>query len=93
MSTLTTPPATEQELDDLLSRPAGGVGAAMGIDPVLVGEESSDALLSSASEIHDPYGYPSVPLRRLVRSVGHRVAGGSRQLGKATKFQQREGKF
>src|SRR5699024_5904512 len=74
-------------------RLAHWLGEEMGIEPVLVGEESSDALLSSASEIHDLYGYPSVPLRRLVRWVGQWVAGGGRQLGKATKFQQREGKF
>ena len=74
-------------------RLAHWLGEEMGIEPVIVGEESADALLSDSSEIHELYGYPSVPLRRLVRWVGGWVAGGGRQLGKATKFQQREGKF
>ncbi len=69
------------------------LGEVMGSAPVLAGEESTDALLSDAGECHDRYGYPSVPLRRLVRWVGEWVADGGRQLGKATKFQQREGKF
>ena len=74
-------------------RLAQWLGEEMGVDPVIVGEESADALLNDAAEIHELYGYPSVPLRRLVRWVGRWVADGGRQLGKATKFQQREGKF
>jgi nucleoside-diphosphate-sugar epimerase len=74
-------------------RLAHWLGEEMGIAPLIDGEESADALLNDASEIHELYGYPSVPLRRLVRWVGRWVAGGGRQLGKATKFQQREGKF
>lgn len=69
------------------------LGEEMGVAPQIVGEESSDALLNDAAEVHELYGYPTVPLRRLVRWVGQWVAGGGRQLGKATKFQQREGKF
>jgi len=65
----------------------------MGMEADLVGEESSDALLSDASQCIERYGYPTIPLRKLVRWVGHWVEGGGRQLGKATKFQQREGKF
>lgn len=74
-------------------RIARWLGEEMGVEPILVGEESVDALLSDAAEVHELYGYPSVPLRRLVRWVGRWVADGGRQLGKATKFQQREGKF
>lgn len=74
-------------------RLAHWLGEEMGIAPKIVGEESPDALLNDAAEIHELYGYPSVPLRRLVRWVGQWVGGGGRQLGKATKFQQREGKF
>ncbi|GAA4288044.1 NAD-dependent epimerase/dehydratase family protein [Georgenia daeguensis] len=65
----------------------------MGAEVTLVGEESADALLNDAAECHERYGYPTVPLRRLVRWVGQWVADGGRQLGKATKFQQREGKY
>jgi nucleoside-diphosphate-sugar epimerase len=65
----------------------------MDTEVILAGEESADALLNDASECHERYGYPTVPLRRLVRWVGQWVADGGRQLGKATKFQQREGKY
>ena len=74
-------------------RLATWLGEEMGIEPQFTGEESADALLSDASAIHELYGYPTVPLRRLVRWVGQWVTLGGRQLGKATKFQQREGKF
>ncbi|GAA4525167.1 NAD(P)-dependent oxidoreductase [Brachybacterium paraconglomeratum] len=74
-------------------RLAHWLGEEMGIEPRIVGEESADALLNDAAAVHELYGYPSVPLRRLVRWVGQWVGGGGRQLGKATKFQQREGKF
>lgn len=59
----------------------------------LQGQESEDALLSDASHCFETYGYPTVPLRRLVRWIAAWVADGGRQLGKATKFEQREGKF
>ncbi len=65
----------------------------MGVDLVLTGQEADDALLSDAADCHAEFGYPTVPLRRLVRWVAHWVSGGGRQLGKATKFQQREGRY
>lgn len=74
-------------------RIAQWLGEDMGIEPVIVGEEAGDALLSDSSQAHELFGYPGVPLRRLVRWVGQWVADGGHQLGKATKFQQREGKF
>lgn len=74
-------------------RLAGWLAEDMGMDVEIVGEESSDALLSDASECIERFGYPTVSLRRLVRWVGQWVADGGRQLGKATKFQQREGKY
>ncbi|MDO5535602.1 MAG: NAD-dependent epimerase/dehydratase family protein [Propionibacteriaceae bacterium] len=65
----------------------------MGTEVTLVGEESSTALLNDASLCHRLYGYPSVALRQLVSWVAQWVAGGGRQLGKATKFQQRDGAY
>lgn len=69
------------------------LGQEMGIEPVFTGAEASDALLSDAGTCHELFGYPTVQLRHLVRWVGRWVADGGRQLGKATKFAQREGKF
>lgn len=65
----------------------------MGVTPEFRGVESADALLNDAGECHERFGYPTVPLRRLVAWVADWVGRGGRQLGKATKFQQREGKF
>ena len=65
----------------------------MGMALRTVGEESTDALLADASECAERYGYPTVPLRRLVRWVGRWVVDGGRQFGKPTKFQQRAGKY
>ena len=74
-------------------RIAQWLGEEMGTAPIIVGEEATDALLSDSSEAHERFGYPSVSLRQMVRWVGRWVSDGGRQLGKATKFQQREGKF
>lgn len=74
-------------------RLATWIGQDMGIEPRITGEESEDALLADASACHDIFGYPSVPLRRLVRWVSNWVASGGRALHKPTKFQQREGAF
>lgn len=65
----------------------------MGVEPTFSGAESPDSLLNDASECHERFGYPSVPLRRLVGWVAEWVGKGGRQLNKATKFQQREGRF
>lgn len=74
-------------------RLATWLGQEMGTQVEFVGTESTDALLADASLCHELFDYPSVPLRRLVRWVAAWVGQGGRQLGKATKFQQREGKF
>jgi dTDP-4-dehydrorhamnose reductase len=65
----------------------------MGTRANIVGTEADDALLADAAECADLYGYPTVPLRRLVRWVAEWVQQGGTHYGKATKFQQREGKF
>ncbi|QIK71020.1 NAD(P)-dependent oxidoreductase [Propioniciclava coleopterorum] len=65
----------------------------MNLPVEIVGEEAQTALLNDSSTAHRLYGYPTVPLRELVSWVGRWVADGGRQLGKATKFQQRDGKF
>lgn len=57
------------------------------------GEEAGDALLSDASECHALFGYPSVPALQLIRWVAHWLSHDGVQLEKATKFQQRDGRF
>jgi nucleoside-diphosphate-sugar epimerase len=65
----------------------------MGRDVTLTGTEGADALLNDAGDCFDLYGYPTVPARRLISWVADWVDGGGRLLGKATKFQQRTGKY
>lgn len=57
------------------------------------GEEAEDALLSDARKAHRLYGYPSVSPQELMEWTVDWFAKGGRQLGKATKFEQRTGKF
>ncbi len=57
------------------------------------GQEAPDALLSNAARAFALFGYPRVPLLQLVDWVAHWVARGGRSLGKATKFEVRDGRF
>jgi nucleoside-diphosphate-sugar epimerase len=57
------------------------------------GEERPDALLSNAAHAFALFGYPRVPLLRLVDWVADWVSRGGRALGKPTKFEVRDGRF
>ncbi|MGK7864579.1 NAD-dependent epimerase/dehydratase family protein [Falsiroseomonas sp. E2-1-a4] len=57
------------------------------------GTEAPTALLSNAARAFQAFGYPSVPLLTLVDWVADWVASGGRALGKATKFEVRDGRF
>ncbi|MBE1876583.1 NAD-dependent epimerase/dehydratase family protein [Myceligenerans pegani] len=65
----------------------------MGTALELTGTEAADALLSDAGATFERYGYPTVPLGTLIDWVAEWVGSGGRQLGKATKFQQRVGQY
>jgi dTDP-4-dehydrorhamnose reductase len=67
--------------------------ARLGREAIFVGEEAPTALLSNAARAFATFGYPSVPLLTLVDWVADWVAGGGRALGKATKFEVRDGRF
>jgi nucleoside-diphosphate-sugar epimerase len=62
-------------------------------DVAFAGEEAPDALLSNAARAFATFGYPGVPLARMLDWVAGWVARGGRSLGKATKFEVRDGKF
>ena len=57
------------------------------------GEEAPDALLSNAARAFALFGYPRVPLLRMVDWVAGWVMQGGRALGKPTKFEVRDGRF
>jgi nucleoside-diphosphate-sugar epimerase len=64
-----------------------------GRDAVFVGEEAPTALLSNAARAFATFGYPTVPLARMIDWVAGWVAQGGRALGKPTKFEVRDGRF
>jgi nucleoside-diphosphate-sugar epimerase len=65
----------------------------LGVEPRFVGEEAPTALLSNAARAFAEFGYPRVPLARLVDWVADWAKAGGRSLGKATKFEVRDGRF
>ena len=72
---------------------AGQFAQRFGREATFVGEEAADALLSNAGRAFQLFGYPRVPLLRLVDWVAEWVAQGGRALGKPTKFEVRDGRF
>lgn len=69
------------------------LAARMDVEPHFVGEEAPTALLSNAARAFGVFGYPRVPVALLLDWVADWVKGGGRSLGKATKFEVRDGKF
>lgn len=72
---------------------AGEFAQRMGRDVAFSGAEAPDALLSSAARAFATFGYPRVPLARMLDWVAGWVAQGGRSLGRATKFEVRDGRF
>lgn len=68
-------------------------GQKLGIAPVLTGSEAPDAWLVNASQAFELFGYPSVPLSRLIDWTADWVSRGMPSLGKDTKFDRRDGTF
>ncbi len=68
-------------------------GEIFGRAPVFDGAEAPEALLSNAARAFGLFGYPAVPLARMVDWVADWVAHGGRALGKPTKFEVRDGRF
>ena len=68
-------------------------GKRFGRAPAFEGEEAPTALLSNAARAFALFGYPRVPLLRVVDWVAEWVGRGGRSLGKATKFEVRDGRF
>ena len=72
---------------------AGRFGEKFGIEPQFTGTEAQTALLNDAGACHARFGYPRVPLDRIVDWVAHWVKIGGTTLNKPTHFQTRDGKF
>jgi nucleoside-diphosphate-sugar epimerase len=72
---------------------AEAFGQRLGKKPVLVGVEAADAWLVNTAEATRLFGYPSVPLARLVDWTADWVGRGLPRLGKDTHYDTRDGNF
>ena len=68
-------------------------GRRFGRAPVLAGSESPDAWLVNTAQAARLFGYPQVPLARLIEWTADWVARGLPSLGKDTKYDRRDGAF
>jgi hypothetical protein len=68
-------------------------GHRLGRAPVLTGTEAPDALLNNAAEAARLFGYPLVPLGRMLDWVADWLLRAMPTLGKPTKFEIRSGHF
>jgi nucleoside-diphosphate-sugar epimerase len=68
-------------------------GRKFGKPPVLTGTESLDGWLINAARAFDLFGYPSVPLWRMIDWTADWVERDMVSLGKETKFDRRDGAF
>ena len=69
------------------------LGQLLGVAPRFEGVEAPDALLSDTTLAQDVFGAPSVSTGTLIEWVASWVARGGTRLGKATKFEVRDGRY
>jgi nucleoside-diphosphate-sugar epimerase len=72
---------------------AGQLAARLGVEARFTGQEQPTALLSNGGRAAELFGYPTVPLRRLLDQTAHWVQSGGAVHGKQTHFQERQGRF
>lgn len=72
---------------------ARGLAERLGMRVALGGTETPDALLSDATRMTSLLGDPLLPVDTLLDWVADWVAHGGRLLGKATKFERRDGRY
>ena len=69
------------------------LAARLGVEANIGGSERDTALLSDTAEASKLFGYPLVPLGRMLDWVADWVKAGGASLGKPTKFEVRDGGF
>jgi len=68
-------------------------GKMMGTAPIFAGEEQPTAILSNASESFRLFGYPKIPLMRMMELILEWLKEGGSTLNKPTHFSERKGKY
>lgn len=76
-----------------LRQVALALGAAMGQEVLLTGQEADTAWLSNSGKANRLFGYPTVALNQMVSWVADWVQNSGATLGKPTHFEERSGKF
>ena len=69
------------------------LGEYLGKEPMFEGEPGSDAYLNDASLAMETFGYPSVPVKTLIRWQAEYIMDGGRTLDKPTHFEERKGSY
>jgi hypothetical protein len=68
-------------------------GKLLGETPQFVNREQDTALLSNAAESCRLFGYPKVPLKKMVELIVDWINQGGKIIDKPTHFQERTGQF
>ncbi|HJU74759.1 MAG TPA: NAD-dependent epimerase/dehydratase family protein [Gemmatimonadaceae bacterium] len=69
------------------------LGRLMNREPRFIGREAANALLSSTQRAQELFGPPSVPTAKLIEWVAEWVGRGGHNLGKATHYEERGGRY
>jgi nucleoside-diphosphate-sugar epimerase len=69
------------------------IGEFAGREPVFIGVEAADALLSDASRSVELFGPPAVSVDTMIQWTVNWLRKGGRVLGKPTHFEERQGQF
>ena len=72
---------------------AAQLGARLGVEPQITGQEAATALLSDTTQAAARFGYPSVPMAAMLDWVADWVQAERPSLNKPTKFEVRDGGF
>ena len=68
-------------------------GELLGRKAQFTGEENGRAYLNNAAQANALFGYPSVPLARIIEWIAHWMKIGGGTLGKPTHFETQDGKY